>query len=69
MLHMTRKMQNQTHAQELVALRTGRSVEENLRDLYVKRGLTMAEVAAELGVSRLTIAMWLREFQVERLSA
>jgi hypothetical protein len=38
MLHMTRKMQNMTHAQELVTLRTGRDVPDLLRELYVTEG-------------------------------
>lgn len=66
MLPMSRKMPNQTHAQELVSLRTGKPVEQVLRELYVERGMTQAEMAAELGITRVTVAMWLREFRIER---
>jgi DNA-binding transcriptional regulator LsrR (DeoR family) len=66
MMHMSHKTQNLTHAQELVTLRTGRPVGDLLRELYVDKGLTQAAIAAELGVTRLTVAMWLREFRVER---
>ena len=69
MLHMSRKMQNPTHAQALVTLRTGREVPDLLREMYVERGLSQVAIAAELGVSRMTVAMWLREFNVERVPA
>jgi DNA-binding XRE family transcriptional regulator len=69
MLHMSRKMQNLTHAQELVTLRTGRPLGDLLTELYVQKGLSHAAIAAELGVTRLTVAMWLREYGVERASA
>jgi plasmid maintenance system antidote protein VapI len=66
MMHMSRKVQNRSHAQELVTLRTGRPVGELLRELYVEKGLTQQAIADELGVTRVTVAMWLREFRVER---
>lgn len=66
MCPMTRKMQNMTHAQQLVTLRTGRSVSELLRDLYLREGKSQVAIAEELGVSRNTVAMWLREFAIER---
>jgi transposase len=66
MLHMTRKMQNMTHAQELVTLRTGRDVPDLLRELYVTEGRSQVAIAATLGVSRNTVAMWLREFGIDR---
>jgi len=66
MLPMTRKMQSRTHAQALVTLRTGRPVQDVLRELYVERRLSQADIAAELGLSRMTVAMWLREFGITR---
>lgn len=62
MLHMTRKMQNRTHAQELVRLRTGRELPDLLHEMSQLRGLSQIAIAAELGVSRQTVAMWLREY-------
>lgn len=69
MIPMARKMQSRTHAQALVTLRTGRPVEDVLRELYVDRGLSQADIAEELGISRMTVAMWLREFGIERSGA
>jgi DNA-binding NarL/FixJ family response regulator len=62
---MTRKRQKMTHAQEAVSLRTGRAVPDLLREMSAQ-GLSNGAIADELGVSRNTIAMWLREFQVSR---
>lgn len=66
MLHMLRKPPNRTHAQALVSLRTGKPVEQVLRELYIDQGLSQVEVAAELGITRVTVAMWLREFRIEK---
>jgi transposase len=69
MLHMSRKMQNPTHAQALVTLRTGRELPDLLQDLYVVQRLSAIAIAAELGVSRNTVGMWLREFAITRPEA
>jgi hypothetical protein len=66
MMPMLSKTQNWTHAQELVTLRTGRPVDELLRERYVDERKPLVEIAQELGVSRNTISMWLREFGIER---
>jgi predicted DNA-binding protein (UPF0251 family) len=65
---MSRKTPERTHAQALVTLRTGEPVEAVLHRLYVERGLSQAAIAAELGISRMTVAMWLREFGIDRPS-
>ena len=57
---------NRTHAQQLVTLRTGRDVADLLRDLYVSQGLSQEAIASELGLTRNTVAMWLREFRIAR---
>lgn len=61
-----RNTSNLTHAQELVTLRTGRPVPDLLRELYVERGLSQDTIAGELGISRMTVAMWLREYGITR---
>ena len=66
MLPMLRKTLIRTHAQELVAVRTGKEPDALLRELYVDRGLSQMAIAAELGITRATVAMWLREFGIER---
>jgi orotate phosphoribosyltransferase-like protein len=63
---MLRNTQKLTHAQEAVTLRTGREVADLLRELHVDRGLSQGAIADELGVSRNTVAMWLREFGINR---
>lgn len=66
MLIMLRKPLNPTHAQALLTLRTGKEPAELLRELYVEQGLSQVAIAERLGFSRNTIAMWLREFGLER---
>ena len=55
-----RKMRTLTHAQALVSLRTGREIPDLLHDYYVLQRRSQVSIAAELGVTRLTVAMWLR---------
>lgn len=69
MLPMQRKTPKRTHAQELVRLRTGRELPELLHDLWVEQRLSQGAISEELGVSRITVAMWLREYGIERAEA
>lgn len=69
MTPMSRKTPTPTHAQALVQLRTGRPPAEILRELYIDRRMSQADIAAELGITRNTVAMWLREFGIERPAA
>lgn len=55
-----------SYAQMLVAERTGREVADLLRELYVDKRHTQEEIARALGVTRPTVAMWLREFGINR---
>jgi DNA-binding CsgD family transcriptional regulator len=64
MMHDMRNTPNRTHAQQLVTLRTGREVADLLRDLYVSQGLSQEAIARHLGVTRNTVAMWLREYGI-----
>ena len=49
-----------------MTLRTGKPVEVVLRELYVDQGLSQADIAEQLGISRMTVAMWLREFSIDK---
>lgn len=69
MMHMPRKMRNRTHAQELVTLRTGRDVPELLREMYVRDRKSQGDIAEAIGVTRNTVAMWLREYGIDRPEA
>lgn len=66
MMQEMRNTPNPTHAQALVTLRTGREVPDLLRDLYVTQGRSQEAIADELGVTRNTVAMWLREYGITR---
>ena len=65
MQHNMTTAPNRTHAQELVSLRTGRDVGELLAE-YVRQGLSQGAIADKIGVSRNTVAMWLREYGITR---
>jgi DNA-binding XRE family transcriptional regulator len=66
MQHEMRNTPNPTHAQQLVALQHGRELPELLKDLYVEQELSQEEIAQRLGITRVTVAMWLREFGIAR---
>ena len=55
-----------SHAKELVRRTTGRDVADLLRDLYVEQRHSQEEIAAALGVHRMTISLWLREYGISR---
>ena len=66
MMPMMRKTPKRTHAQELVTLRNGKPVDQVLRELYLEQRLSQQQIAVALGVSRMTVAMWLREYGIDR---
>lgn len=55
-----------TADEQRVAIAHGRSIREVLVDLYLERGLSQADIAAELGVSRRTVVRWMRRHGVPR---
>lgn len=55
-----------SHAKELVRQRTGRAVEDVLRDLYVEKRHSQEEIGEALGVHRMTVSLWLREYGITR---
>ena len=59
-------MPRKDYAAELVTERTGRHVPDLLRELYVERRHSQAEIAEALGVSRWHVNQWLREYGISR---
>lgn len=55
-----------TPLQLLVQERTGRVVEELLRELYVERRHTDQEIAAALGLTRAVVQQWRTQFSIRR---
>lgn len=55
-----------SHAQLRVQERTGRDLEELLRELYLERRHSQEEIARACDVNRMTIAAWLTEFGISR---
>jgi DNA-binding XRE family transcriptional regulator len=58
--------ETKSYAQEAVRVRTGRDVEELLRELYIEQRRSQQEIADALGVARTTVTAWLGEFQISR---
>lgn len=57
---------HKSHAKTLVRERTGREPEAVLRELYVERRHSQEEIASALGIHRLTVGLWLREYGITR---
>lgn len=55
-----------SHAKTLVRRTTGRAVADVLRELYVEQRHSQEEIAEALGVHRMTISLWLREYGISR---
>jgi transposase len=58
-------MVDKSPTQELVTLRTGREVEEVLRELFLERGYSDREIGIALDVSRTTVNKWRRQFGIK----
>jgi transposase len=59
-------MPDKSYAQRLVQARTGRDLEEHLREMYIARRYSDREIAELLGVSRTTVRQWRGEFGIGR---
>lgn len=59
-------MPAKSYARELVRQRTGRDVEELLRELYVDRRHSQEAIAKSLGVSRGAVVAWLADYGISR---
>lgn len=57
---------SKSHAKELVRRTTGREVADVLRELYVDRRHTQQEIADALGIARVTVGEWLRDYNITR---
>lgn len=55
---------SKTYSLKAVQARTKRDPEELLRELYVDKRYSQAEIAVALGVSRSLIAKWMGEFGI-----
>lgn len=54
------------YAETLVRERTGREVDELLRELYVEKRHSQQEIASAFGVSRVLISQWLAKYGITR---
>lgn len=57
---------NRTAVQELIELKTGRSLPELLHELYEVHGKSEVQIAKDLGISRPTVRNWLGDFGIKR---
>ena len=55
-----------TYSKQAVEARTGRPVDELLRELYVERGYSFVDIGKAVGVSRELIRQWVAELGLER---
>ncbi len=55
-----------SHAKTLVRISTGRDPQDVLRELYVDKRHTQQEIADALGIARVTVGEWLREYGINR---
>lgn len=63
---MNARATNRSPLQRLVEANTGRDIEELLRELYLERRHSDAEIAKAAGVSRTVITKWRTEFGIAR---
>lgn len=55
-----------SHARDAVAARTGRDVDELLKELYVDKGYNFVEIGRALGVSRELVRQWVELAELKR---
>lgn len=56
--------QPKTWAMRAIEERTGRPIEELMRDLYIDQGMTMRQAAAEIGIDTGAFSRWLVRFGI-----
>lgn len=57
---------HKSYAEAAVRERTGRDVDELLRELYVEKRHSQQEIADAIGVSRALVSQWLAKFEITR---
>lgn len=62
---MREQVLTKTRHMQLLEAKLGRSLAEVLEELYLDREWTLAQVAAEYGVSEGTISDWLRRVGID----
>ena len=50
---------------QVLQARRGKPLEQDLHELYVVKGLTLAEISTELGVGVSTLSRWLGHLGIE----
>lgn len=58
--------ESKSATQELVRLRTGRTVPDLLRELYLERRYSDKAIADAIGVDRVTVNKWRAEYGIRR---
>lgn len=61
---MDRTFVFKSRGMQLVEHRLGRPLEVVLTELYISQGMTVREVAAEIGVSTASISRWMSELGI-----
>lgn len=59
-------MDDKSASRTLVRLRTGREVPDLLRELYLDKGYSDRQIAEAIGVDRVTVNKWRREYGIRR---
>lgn len=53
-----------SRTEQIIEGRTGQTMADLLTSLYVDQGLTQAQVASRLGVSRQSVVGWMRRYDI-----
>jgi DNA-binding transcriptional regulator YiaG len=54
-----------SRAEQIVEAKIGETIEAAIRRMYLDDGLTQAEVAVRLGVSRQSVVNWMGKYGIE----
>ena len=59
-------MADKSATKALVTMRTGREVDDLLRELYLEKGYSDRQIAEAIDVDRVTVNKWRREYGIRR---